>query len=170
MRSGKFQITINQVFKQVMLGCADREDGTWITSDMLRAYCKLHRLGHAHSVETWHNGELVGGVYGVSIGGLFAGESMFHRMSDASKVALVFLACHLKKQGYTLFDTQMLTEHTERMGAVEISRPVYLNRLRTAICKPVTFTKPSSLGSCETAMDSIDGRINLHTDSSVESG
>jgi leucyl/phenylalanyl-tRNA--protein transferase len=139
-RSGKFQFTLNCEFAGVMRGCAERPgQGSWITLDMLRAYQELHRLGHAHSVEVWQDGSLVGGVYGVAIGGFFAGESMFHRQSDASKVGLLFLFEHLRQRGFTLFDTQILTDHTARMGAIEIPREEYLWRLRQAVDMPVTF-------------------------------
>jgi len=132
-RSGKFHITINQAFSDVVAGCANRDEGTWITESMIEAYQRLHRLGHAHSLETWLHGQLVGGIYGVSIGGLFAGESMFHRATDASKVALVALMEHLVIRGYELFDTQMVTTHTSSMGAIEIPRANYLARLTRAI-------------------------------------
>jgi leucyl/phenylalanyl-tRNA--protein transferase len=140
MRTGRFQVSINRDFAGVMEGCADRPgEGTWITPAMLAAYQELHRLGHAHSVETWLDGELAGGVYGVAIGGLFAAESMFHRASDASKVALVHLFEHLRQRGFTLFDTQILTPHTASLGAVEIPRREYLRRLRSAVEIPVRF-------------------------------
>ena len=140
VRSGKFELTINQDFAGVMNGCADRPDeGTWITPAMLRAYQELHRLGHAHSVEVWQEGELVGGVYGVAIGGFFAAESMFHGRTDASKVGLIFLFEHLRSRGFTLFDTQILTPHTASLGAIEIPRQDYLRRLRQAIKQPVRF-------------------------------
>ena len=139
-RSGKFQFTIDRDFAGVMQGCSDRPDeGTWITPAMLEAYQTLHRLGFAHSVEVWQAGEMAGGIYGVAIGGFFAGESMFHRRTDASKVAWLFLFEHLRQRGFTLFDTQILTPHTERLGAVEIPRTVYLERLRHAVRLPVTF-------------------------------
>jgi leucyl/phenylalanyl-tRNA--protein transferase len=96
-------------------------------------------LGHAHSVEVWHGGELAGGTYGVAIGGLFAGESMFHRVRDASKVALAHLVRHLRERGYRLFDIQQLTPHTERLGAVDIPRAEFLNRLAEALVAPATF-------------------------------
>ena len=139
IRSGRFAVTINRDFAGVIRGCADRAEGTWITREMVAAYERLHRLGHAHSVETWYAGELAGGVYGVSIGGFFAGESMFYRHTDASKVALVALVEHLRARGFLLFDTQMVTNHTERMGAVEIPRAAYLARLRVALAAPVSF-------------------------------
>jgi leucyl/phenylalanyl-tRNA--protein transferase len=140
LRSRRFTITVDRDFAGVIRGCAEeREDGTWITTEMIHAYEELHRLGHAHSVEAWQDCELVGGVYGVAIGGFFAGESMFARRSDASKVALVHLVERLRQQGFQLFDIQFLTEHTIRLGAVEIPRPVYLARLRKAIAAPVSF-------------------------------
>ena len=138
IRSGKFRLTINQAFRDVMLGCADREQ-TWITRDMLDAYTRLHELGHAHSIEAWLGDELAGGVYGVALGGFFAGESMFHRVRDASKVALAYLLEYLRIRGFLLFDTQVLTEHTARLGAIEIPRGEYLRRLQKALEVPATF-------------------------------
>jgi leucyl/phenylalanyl-tRNA--protein transferase len=132
IRASKFRVTINHAFTDVMRGCADREH-TWVTAEMIAAYTRLHQLGHAHSIETWVGDELAGGVYGVAIGGLFAGESMFHRVTDASKVALAYLLEYLKVRGFTLFDTQVVTEHTVRMGAVEIARDEYLARLKAAL-------------------------------------
>ena len=140
LRSGRFSVTVDRDFAGVIRGCAEeREDGTWITPEMIHAYEELHRLGYAHSVEVWQDGELAGGLYGVAIGGFFAGESMFARRSDASKVALVHLVERLRQQGFQLFDIQFLTEHTTRLGAVEIARPAYLARLRKAIAAPVSF-------------------------------
>jgi leucyl/phenylalanyl-tRNA--protein transferase len=133
MRSGRFELTHDRDFRAVMEGCAEREEGTWITAEMMRAYQKLHRLGHAHSVEVWMDGELVGGLYGVAVGRLFAGESMFSRQSDASKVALAWVVRHLSLRGFQLFDVQMVSEHTARLGAIEISREEYLRRLRKAL-------------------------------------
>ena len=106
---------------------------------MIAAYTRLHRLGQAHSVEVWHAGELAGGVYGVALGGLFAGESMFHYQRDASKVALVHLVNHLQVRDYRLFDIQQLTAHTASLGAVEIPRDAYLDRLADALPLPVSF-------------------------------
>ena len=148
LKSGRFRITINQDFVAVIQACANaREEGTWITARMIDAYTTLHKLGYAHSLETWVRDEtdtdwlLAGGIYGVAIGGLFAGESMFFNVTDGSKVALVALAHHLQKRGYTLFDTQMVTEHTTRMGAIEIPRADYLERLEAAVAKTeITFT------------------------------
>jgi leucyl/phenylalanyl-tRNA---protein transferase len=140
IRSGRFEVTFDRDFSGVIRGCARGPDeGVWITPDMIAAYTRLHRLGHAHSVEAWHDGELAGGVYGVTIGGLFAGESMFTRVTDASKVALARLMGHLRERGFVLFDVQFLNAHTASLGAVEVPRREYLARLRAAIRLPVTF-------------------------------
>ncbi|HXG08635.1 MAG TPA: leucyl/phenylalanyl-tRNA--protein transferase [Gemmataceae bacterium] len=140
IRSGKFTLTVNQDFAGVIRGCADRPgESTWLTPEMIAAYEALHQLGHAHSVEAWHNGMLAGGIYGVAIGAFFAGESMFTRVRDASKVALVYLVERLRQRGFQLFDIQFRTEHTARLGAIEIPRAEYLRRLRRAIACPVSF-------------------------------
>jgi leucyl/phenylalanyl-tRNA--protein transferase len=141
-RSGKFTVTCDQDFAAVIHACAtvgDRPQNNWITSGLLTAYVELHRLGHAHSVEVWHAGQLAGGLYGVALGGLFAGESMFYRVRDASKVALFHLVQHLQARGYSLFDVQVLTPHTASLGAREISRAEYLQRLAAALLQDVTF-------------------------------
>ncbi len=142
LRSGKFAITSDQSFGAVLEGCANgpgREGGSWLTGEMQAAYTTMHRLGHAHSVETWHDGELAGGVYGIAIGGLFAAESMFYRVRDASKVALASLVAHLNQRGYALLDIQQWTPHTGRLGAIELSREEFLSRLAAAVELPVTF-------------------------------
>jgi leucyl/phenylalanyl-tRNA--protein transferase len=140
LRSGRFHVTVNLDFASVIRGCADRgAEGTWITANMIRAYERLHQLGLAHSVEVWRSGELAGGLYGVAIGGFFAGESMFTRSRDASKVALVHTLERLRDRGFRLFDIQMLTEHTARLGAIEIPRSEYLVRLRRALACQGTF-------------------------------
>lgn len=142
MSSRKFEVRANTAFGEVLEGCATghgREHGTWLTPDMIEAYTRLHALGHAHSVETWSEGKLVGGVYGVAIGGLFSAESMFYRQRDASKVALARLVEHLRGRGYALLDVQQWTPHTGRLGVVQISRGEYLERLPEAVNMPVTF-------------------------------
>jgi leucyl/phenylalanyl-tRNA--protein transferase len=142
LRSGKFVVTSDTDFRGVLQGCATasgRRYSTWLTPEMRRAYFGLHQMGFAHSVEVWHEGKLVGGTYGVTIGGLYAGESMFHRASDASKVALAHLVSHLQSRGYRLFDIQQINPHTRSLGGVEIPRPEYLRRLREALELPVTF-------------------------------
>lgn len=140
IRKQPFEITIDRAFRQVMRACADpgRKSG-WITPEFIEAYTRLHEQGDAHSVECWLEGELVGGIYGVSLGGLFAGESMFHRATNASKVALCHLVEHLRACGFALFDVQMITPATRQLGAVEISREEYLKRLKTALEKDCVF-------------------------------
>jgi leucyl/phenylalanyl-tRNA---protein transferase len=142
LRKQTFRITVNQAFAQVLRGCAapapDRPS-TWITEDLLAAYEAMHAHGHAHSVEVWLDDALVGGLYGVSVGGLFAGESMFSRVSNASKVALVELVRILRGRNFQLLDIQQATPHMLRMGAVEISRREYLQRLQAALQHPCTF-------------------------------
>jgi leucyl/phenylalanyl-tRNA---protein transferase len=136
IRKNCFHVTIDYCFDLVMRECGQRRvEGTWITESMLAAYGELHRMGQAHSLEVWHGDELAGGIYGVGIGAFFAGESMFHRVTDGSKIALVSLLQYLQHRGYELFDVQMTTEHTQRMGAVEIPREHYLKRLRAAVQK-----------------------------------
>ena len=132
-RQGAFEIRIDTVFDEVMRACADRPEGTWITEEILKSYNRLHTLGFAHSLEAWKDGELAGGLYGVSIGAAFFGESMFHRVTDASKIALVALVERLRDREFTLLDTQFRTEHLDRFGTVEISRDEYLTRLSEAI-------------------------------------
>lgn len=130
----RYDVRFDTVFDDVVASCADpRRDGAWISPDVRRAYGELHRLGWAHSVETWDGDRLVGGLYGVHIGGLFAGESMFHHATDASKVALVSLVEHLRAIGVVLLDVQWLTPHLATLGAVEIDRREYLRRLTKAL-------------------------------------
>ena len=128
-----FQFTIDRAFPQVISHCATvkrkHESGTWITGQMIRAYCELHRLGHAHSVEVWEGTELVGGLYGVDASGSFAGESMFSLRSNASKLALLFLIEHLKERGLDWIDIQMLSPHLEALGAKVVSRAEFLDKL-----------------------------------------
>jgi leucyl/phenylalanyl-tRNA--protein transferase len=192
LKSGKFHVTYDRNFEAVIHGCATaagREDGTWLTPSMIAAYCEMHRLGHAHSVEIWlplppgegargalatkrrqsapavaplrsNRGEgnplgnhatarlneepmfLAGGTYGIAIGGLFAAESMFYRVRDASKIALTHLVSRLRERGYLLLDIQQLTPHTASMGAKDISRVEYLRRLARAVQLPITFAEP----------------------------
>src|SRR5262245_60560800 len=134
LKAGRFTFSVSRSFGAVVRGCAqNRDGGTWILPEVVRAYEVLHRLGHAHSVEVWHGGELAGGLYGVAVGGLFAGESMFTRVRDASKAALVFLTERLRARGFRLFDIQFLTDHTTRLGGIEIARSDYLRCLREAL-------------------------------------
>lgn len=135
LRSGKFQVTFDRAFGRVIRACGDRPEGTWITREMVSAYEDLHRLKFAHSVEAWQDGDLAGGVYGVAINSFFAAESMFYRRTDGSKIALAALFDRLKARGFELVDTQMLTEHTERLGAFEVPRNDYLKMLKRAVSK-----------------------------------
>lgn len=142
LRSGRFQVTCDRDFAAVIRACAtvgDRAGETWITPAIIDAYERIHALGHAHSVEVWHDGALAGGTYGVAIGGLFAAESKFHRVRDASKVGLAHLVAHLRRRGYRLLDIQQLTPHMARLGAIEIPREDYMARLAEALAEPVTF-------------------------------
>ncbi len=142
IRGSKFTVTCDRDFGGVIGGCATscgRVAATWLTPRMVRAYIRLFELGHAHSVEAWHEGGLAGGVYGVAIGGFFAAESMFYRESEASKVALVRLVFHLRARGYRLLDIQQLTPHTARFGAIEVPRRQYLDRLAEAIALSISF-------------------------------
>ena len=128
----KFETRINTRFGEVIRACAKRED-TWITSKIMQSYERLHELGHAHSVETWHDKKLAGGLYGISIGGAFFGESMFHRVTDASKVALVSLVEQMRARKFVLLDTQWVTPHLAQFGVTEISRAHYLRTLGRAV-------------------------------------
>jgi leucyl/phenylalanyl-tRNA--protein transferase len=141
VRSGRFDIHVDRAFEAVMRACAAREydDGTWISESIIECYVTLHRLGIAHSVETWHGDELVGGLYGVHLGGAFFGESMFHRATDASKVALVALVDRLRRRDFRLLDIQWVTPHLEQFGAIEIPQEEYLRLLKQALAREVSF-------------------------------
>lgn len=134
LRRAPFTVRSDTDFEGVMRACAaDRDDGTWISEEILESYVTLHRLGLAHSVEVWQDEALVGGLYGVHLGGAFFGESMFHRVTNASKAALVALVDRLTRRGFRLLDIQWVTPHLEQFGAVAISREVYLRQLRRAV-------------------------------------
>jgi leucyl/phenylalanyl-tRNA--protein transferase len=135
----RFAVTRDVAFADVMRGCATAHGPTWITPGMFDAYVRLHQLGWAHSVETWRDGALVGGVYGVAVGGLFAAESMFHRVRDASKVALAELVAHLAARNFGLLDVQLSTPHLASLGAIEIARDSYLARLEVVRGSDVTW-------------------------------
>ncbi len=142
----RFEVTVDTAFDDVLAACGDPgREGRWITADIAQAYGELHRLGWAHSVECWREGRLAGGLYGLAVGGLFAGESMFPRESDASKVALVALVALLARDGDSrrLLDVQWRTEHLASLGVIDVPRPEYLRRLRLALrCDPPAFTWP----------------------------
>ena len=155
MRQGVFEVSVDQDFNGVMAGCAettaDRAD-TWINNRIIALFNELHAAGAAHSVEVWREGELVGGVYGLAMGSAFFGESMFSRETDASKVALTHLAALLKVGGFTLLDTQFITDHLKRFGAIEISQQEYLAQLRDALTRQATFGEPLDQGDLEAVL------------------
>jgi len=138
LKKAPFEIRIDTAFETVMRACAARDE-TWINEVIVKSYVNLHRLGHAHSVEAWLDGKLAGGLYGVSLGGAFFGESMFHDVTDASKVALHALVTRLLARGFTMLDTQWLTPHLVTFGAIEIPRAEYLRRLGKAVDKLSRF-------------------------------
>jgi leucyl/phenylalanyl-tRNA---protein transferase len=146
LRGGRFEIRCDSAFEAVMRSCAAASDDrpqTWINDEIVTLYTELFRRGAAHSVESWLDGELVGGLYGVHLGAVFFGESMFSRVTDASKVALVHLVARLRQGGFTLLDTQFVTEHLQRFGAIEIPRREYHSRLQAALARRAYF--PSEL-------------------------
>jgi leucyl/phenylalanyl-tRNA---protein transferase len=140
LKKGVFQVTFDHAFEEVIQACAvvprEAQNGTWITAEMQEAYINLHGLGYAHSVETWFGGKLAGGLYGVSLGKCFFGESMFHLETDASKVALATLVEKLKSWDFHFIDSQMTTEHMVRLGAKELPRRIFLKRLQSALRHP----------------------------------
>ena len=144
VRSGRFRIEVDRAFAAVIRECAEAErdpdePGSWINEEILESYVALHEAGIAHSVETWQGERLVGGLYGVAIGGAFFGESMFHLATDASKVALVALVDRLRARGYVLLDTQWVTDHLEQFGAIEVERSRYLRLLANSLKVPCSF-------------------------------
>lgn len=144
LASGRFEVTFDAAFAEVMQGCAFGRP-VWISEDFHRVYGELHDRGFAHSVEVWSRDgpELVGGLYGLALGGAFFAESKFHRARDASKVAVVSLVRRLVEQGFELLEVQYLTEHLKQFGTIEVSHRVYMNRLRKALDLPATFGPPS---------------------------
>ncbi len=141
IRSKRYEVRFDTAFEETMRMCAAREE-TWISETIIRSYCGLFRLRHAHSVETWSGASLVGGLYGVAIGGAFFGESMFSTMTDASKTAFVALTERLRERGFVLLDAQFMTDHLRSLGAVEISREEYHRRLQEAVNLPCHFEGP----------------------------
>jgi len=140
LKKAPFEVTFDRAFPAVIRECAShRKEGTWISRQILASYSRLHKLGHAHSVEVWANGELVGGLYGVHIGAVFFGESMFHRATDASKVALVTLVERLRQRSFVMLDTQWQTPHLQQFGTREIPRAEYLEILERAVAFPCEF-------------------------------
>lgn len=142
LKQGGFESRVDSEFEAVIRACAEptpERPDTWINDEIVRLFVELHHLGMAHSVETWSNGQLVGGLYGLSLGGAFFGESMFSRATDASKVALVHLVARLKVGGYGLLDTQFVTDHLERFGAIEVPRHRYLRLLSRSVDAKAEF-------------------------------
>jgi len=154
IRRSQHEIRVDTAFERTIRACAApvlARPETWLNEELIGLYVELHRRGWAHSVETWQAGELVGGLYGLALGGAFFGESMFSRVPDASKIALVDLVERLRRGGFVLLDTQFVTEHLQRFGAIEITRPVYRTRLRRALALaahfPVEPAHPSAGGA-----------------------
>ena len=141
LRQGRFEVVVDRTFEDVVAACASRpgSDGTWIDAEIAASYAALHQAGFAHSVETWRQGELVGGLYGVTLRGAFFGESMFHRVTDASKVALAWLVERLRARGYALLDVQWVTPHLARLGAVAVRRARYRALLAAAMRRDCRF-------------------------------
>ena len=138
LRKGIFDIRIDENFEGVLQGCADRQE-TWINSSIFKVYTELHTMGKAHSIEAYFEGNLVGGIYGINLGGAFMGESMFSRKTDASKACLVYLVNHLRGRAFSLLDIQFLSPHLTRFGAYEIQAFQYLKRLRLALSQTCSF-------------------------------
>lgn len=158
LKRGLFELRVDSAFEAVMAGCAEATQGrpdTWINQEIVRLFVELHHLGLAHSVETWRDGRLVGGLYGLSLGSAFFGESMFSRETDASKVALVDLVARLKRSGYMLLDTQFVTEHLTRFGATEIPRHQYLRQLGAAVDVPAAFPRTPVDWTCALAENDV---------------
>lgn len=144
MRKTTFEVRINTAFEDTVTACSDRAE-TWINAEIAQLYAMLHRQGHAHSFEIWEGDQLIGGVYGVTLGAAFFGESMFSRRTNASKMALAGLVDHLNRAGFSLFDTQFLTDHLASLGAVEIPRATYQLRLADAQARQARFTDANVL-------------------------
>lgn len=149
LRKQAFRVTFDSAFEQVIAACAAPRayaKGTWISPEMQRAYCRLHWLGHAHSVEVWQDSELIGGLYGLALGGIFFGESMFSNRPNASKIGFVHLVEHLKKWGYALIDCQVYSDHLASLGADEIPRAEFITRLQAGLTlNPVHRWQPEPL-------------------------
>ncbi len=144
IKKNKFKITINKNFNEVITNCAKKTKNrpkTWINKKIIDSYSNLHEIGHAHSIEAWFQNKLVGGLYGVSLGSAFFGESMFSTMSNASKICLVYLIANLNKKGFTLLDTQFVNPYLKKLGAIEISRKKYLKILGNSLKKNIDFNK-----------------------------
>ncbi len=154
IRKGGFAVTIDRAFDAVLQGCAERPE-TWINARIAALFRALHAMGHAHSIEVWEDGALIGGVYGLAIGGAFFGESMFSARRDGSKIALAYLMHRLRAGGFTLFDTQFLTPHLASLGAIEVPRSRYRHLLRNALARDAAFGRDDGM---PTAQDVLQAR------------
>jgi len=158
VRRNAFDIRCDTAFEAVIEACAEAADDrpeTWINDEIMHVFLQLHGLGHAHCIEVWANGDLVGGLYGLAIGGAFFGEGMFSRATDASKVALVYLIARLRLGGFTLLDAQFVTDHLRQFGAVEIPGGEYLDRLGEALRVPAVFYSEVSGGELDSELSSL---------------
>jgi leucyl/phenylalanyl-tRNA--protein transferase len=164
IRKGLFTVSVDRAFDGVMDGCAETTQSrpdTWINDEIVRLFTDLHHVGVAHSVEVWHGADLVGGLYGLAMGSAFFGESMFSRATDASKVALVHLVAMLIRGGFTLLDTQFITDHLARFGTIEISQKEYLGQLSVALTRSATWGAALTQGEVEAFLDG--SQANTHT-------
>ncbi len=170
-RKMPYQVTFNAAFSDVVQGCSDiyvNREETWINAPIREAFESLHWAGYAHSVEAWKDGELVGGLYGLAIGGAFFGESMFSLSDNASKIALIHLCAHLDHQGFTLLDTQFVNEHLKQFGVYEVPRDEYLLKLGKAVQQDVQFVPDESASGDESRTSSVFGRaVSFKSDSDV---
>ena len=158
IKKNKFKVTVNKSFEEVIRNCAKKtknRPATWINKEIIKLYSNLHRIGHAHSIEAWFQNKLVGGLYGVSLGSAFFGESMFSTMSNASKICLVYLIANLKFKGFTLLDIQFVNPYLKKLGAIEISRKKYLEILGNSLKKNINFNKKISQSSIYDIMQSM---------------
>ena len=158
IKRNKYKVTINKSFYKVITNCAKKTKNrptTWINKEIIKLYSNLHEIGHAHSVEAWFKDKLVGGLYGVSLGSAFFGESMFSTMSNASKICLIYLIANLKTKGFILLDTQFVNPHLKKLGAIEIPRKKYLKMLGNALKKNTNFNKKISQSSIYDIMQSM---------------
>lgn len=166
VRRKPYRICINSDFEGVIHACAEprgsRAD-TWINNQIIRVFCQLHELGYAHSVEAWRDGHLVGGLYGMALGGVFFGESMFSSEPDSSKIALIHLAAFLKRGNFVLLDTQFVTDHLRQFGAVEISGAVYLRRLHEALGQRSAFYSDFSEEELDSSVEAVLTQSSTHT-------
>lgn len=166
LRRRPFEIRCDSDFEAVISACAEPRQNhpdTWINRDIETVFCDLHRLGYAHSVETWQSGQLVGGLYGLALGGAFFGESMFSKVTDASKVALVHLVARLRIGGFTLLDTQFVTDHLRQFGAVEIASVQYLRRLEAALARTGRFYGDLPPEAEDAALSAVLTQSSTHT-------